>query len=76
MNSDNRVFRGKVIEKFGTISAFALAMNWSQRKASYITTGRQEMTAKEMEDCAEKLDVDNIADFMRIFYPHLSIKWS
>jgi len=69
-------FRGRVIEIYGTIGKFADAMNWSGRKASYVTTGRQFLTVKEAEDCAEVLNVDNVNDFMRIFYPTLSIKWT
>ena len=52
------------------------AMNWSGRKASYITTGRQIMTIKDADQCAEVLEVETMKDFMRIFFPILSIKWT
>jgi hypothetical protein len=65
-----------VIAKFGTVGNFAKAMKWSGRKASYVTTGRQILTVEEAAQCAEVLDVDNEKDFMRIFYPLLSIKWT
>lgn len=68
--------RGRVIEKCGTIGNFAHEMNWSGRKASYVTTGRQVLTIKEAEKCAEVLGIDNVEDFMRIFYPMLSIRWT
>ena len=74
-NSTNEL-RGKVIEKFGTVGKFAEAMQWSGRKASYVTTGRQVLTIKEAEKCAEVLGVDNRQDFMRIFFPALSNKWT
>ena len=32
------------------------------------------LTVKEAEECAEVLGIDNADDFMRIFYPMLSIK--
>ena len=76
MQNPASVLRGCVIEKFGTVGKFADAIHWSARKASYITTGRQIMTTKEAEECAEVLNVDNEKDFMRIFYPLLSIKWT
>lgn len=76
MQNPANVLRGCVIEKFGTVGNFAKAIRWSGRKASYITTGRQIMTTKEAEECAEVLDIDNEKDFMRIFYPLLSIKWT
>lgn len=76
MQNQASAFRGRVIEVFGTIGNFAKAMNWSGRKASYVTTGRQDLTIKEAEKCAEVLSIDNMNDFMRIFYPMLSIKWT
>lgn len=68
--------RGEAIKKFGSVSKFAEAMKWSGRKASYITTGRQIMTVKDAEECAEVLDIMSMKDFMRIFFPVLSIKWT
>lgn len=76
MQNPANAFRGRVIEKYGTIGKFAEVMGWSGRKASYITSGRQIMTVEEAEKSAEALDVDNEKDFMRIFYPMLSIKWT
>lgn len=76
MKRNVKPFRKKVIDTCGTLSAFAEAMNWSARKVSYVTTGRQDLTAKEIEECASVLGVDNAEDFMRIFYPYLSIKWT
>lgn len=76
MQNDCNAFRGRVIEKHGTIGNFATAMNWSGRKASYIVSGRQVMTIREAEQCAEVLDVEDEKDFMRIFFPSLSIRWT
>ena len=76
MQNSANALRGRVIEMFGTVGDFANAMNWSARKASYVTTGRQTLKVEEAEQCAEVLDINNIDDFMRIFYPTLSIKWT
>ena len=76
MNNQAAALRGRVIEKFGTIQNFASAIKWSGRKASYITTGRQAMTIDEAQECAEVLQINNNEEFMRIFYPQLSIKWT
>ena len=65
--------RGRVIEKYGTVGNFAKAMNWSARKASYVTTGRQELTIKEAEKCAEILEVKSLQEFKRIFFPGMTI---
>lgn len=76
MQNDCSALRGRVIEKHGTIGNFANAMKWSGRKASYIVNGRQAMTIGEAEQCAEVLDVEDEKDFLRIFFPALSIKWT
>ena len=76
MSNAASAFRGRIVEKFGTVQKFAEAMHWSGRKASYVSTGRQIMTIAEAEKCAEVLDVENEQDFMRIFFPMLSIKWT
>jgi len=76
MQNPANPFRLRVLEIYGTIGKFADAMHWSGRKASYVTTGKQDLTVKEAEECAEALFVDNMEDFMRIFYPLLSIKWT
>ena len=75
-NSAANAFRGRVIEKFGTVGEFAKAMDWSRRKASYTTTGRQALTVTEAEECAEVLGVDNPGDFIRVFHPALVDKWT
>ena len=76
MNNPAGALRGRAIEIYGTIGKFADAMNWSGRKASYIVNGRQAMTIEEAEQCAEVLDVEDEKDFLRIFFPTLSIKWT
>ena len=76
MQNSANALRGRVIEICGTVGKFAEAMKWSGRKASYVTTGRQMLTVKEAEECAEVLGIDNADDFRRIFYPMLSIKWT
>ena len=69
MERSENPFRGKVVEKFGTISAFADAMKWSGRKASYIVSGRPDLKVEEAYKCAEVLEIDDISEFLRIFMP-------
>ena len=68
--------RGEAIKRCGSIANFAKAMKWSGRKASYITSGRQIMTIKDAEQCVEVLNIEEMEDFLRIFFPMLSIKWT
>ena len=76
MSNAAGAFRGRIVEKFGTVQKFAEAMHWSGRKASYVSTGRQILTIAEAEKCAEVLDITNEQDFLRVFFPTLSIKWT
>lgn len=59
--------RGRIIARYGTISNFAKAAEWSHRKASYILNGRQEATASDIEKMAMLLHVSVSDDFRRIF---------
>ena len=66
MQNQSNALRGRVIEMFGTIGNFADAIKWSGRKASYVTTGRQALTVKEAEKCAEVLNIDNSDDLVKL----------
>lgn len=59
--------RARIIATFGSINEFARAMQWSQRKASYIVNGRQEPTGKEIESMAVALNVE-IPDELRTLF--------
>ncbi len=63
----NLVLRGRIIAKFGTIGKFALALNWSRRKASNILNGHQEATASDIERMANVLGVEVPEDFRLLF---------
>ena len=76
MSNAASAFRGKIVEKYGTVQKFAEAMHWSGRKASYVSTGRQVLTIAEAEKCAEVLDIENVQEFLRVFFPVLSNKWT
>ena len=65
--------RGKIVEMYGSIGRFADAMGWSKRKASYITGGRQQPTVEDVEMMAEKLKIEEAREFMRVFYPNVSM---
>lgn len=64
--------RGIVIEKYGSMSRFAIALNWSGRKTRDIVSGRQIPTAKDIGQMATTLNVTSPKDFMRIFFYDLS----
>lgn len=60
--------RGVVAEKFGSCAKFAKALNWSGRKTRDIVSGRQDPTAKEIKEMADKLEVKEPTEFMRVFF--------
>ena len=72
----NRNLRGAVYSHFRTLSEFAVAIGWSYSKACRIVNGEQEPTANEITLIAATLDVENQAEFMRIFFEEMSTKWT
>ena len=76
MNGKTSALRGKIVEEYHTIAAFSDAIGWSRRKGSYVATGRQCMTVNEVARCAEMLNINKAEDFMRIFFPEVSIIWT
>ena len=63
----NLNLRGRIISVYGTIGKFALALNWSRRKASDIVNGNQEATASDIEQMANALNVELPEDFRLLF---------
>lgn len=65
---EGNVLRGVVAEKFGSCAKFAQALGWSGRKTRDIVSGRQVPNAKEIKDMADKLEVREPLEFMRVFF--------
>lgn len=61
--------RELLVRKFGSIAKFAEGIGWSYRKAYAILNGKQEPTASEMEEIAQKADMQSPEEFVRFFYP-------
>lgn len=60
--------RGRIVAMFGTLDAFAKALGWSARKVSYIVSGKQEPTGKDIECMADALHVEIPAELRTIFF--------
>ena len=67
--------RGAVLAKHRNISSFAKAMHWDRKKASRIVNRQQLPTAKDMEDMAVELDVQDCDTFVHLFLPSVPTKW-
>lgn len=72
---NSNALRGAVMTKFNSITSFANAMGWDRKKASRIINFKQRPSAKEMEQMAICLDVQDVCSFVLLFLPSLATKW-
>ena len=64
---NNLALRGRILGMYKTLGGFAEAIGWSRRKVSYIVSGRQEATAKDIEQMCDALNVEVPEDFRLLF---------
>lgn len=60
--------RELLLRKFGSITKFADAIKWSNRKAYAIVNNKQEPTASDMEAIANIVEMQNPDEFVHFFY--------
>ena len=63
-----RTLRGRIVETYGSIRAFAEALGWHEQKAWRIVSGAQEATASEISAMADALHVDIPDDLRALFF--------
>lgn len=68
---DHIALKSKVLAKFFSITAFALAIGWSRNKASRIVNGVQEPTCDDIVDLTTVLDLGE-KEFFDVFFAQLS----
>lgn len=73
MAFDYSKLAGRIVEKFGTRSAFAKAMGWSERTLSLKMKGRVQWSQTDMNRTAEVLDFP-YSDIGAYFFCPLSSK--
>lgn len=73
---DYMTLRGAILSKFKTIGDFSVAIDWKRSKASRIINGIQEPDTKDIQELAEVLNINSADNFMNIFFPALSTKWT
>lgn len=73
---ENKRLRGEVYARFKTVGEFAQFMGWGRNKASRIVNGIQAPDSKDIENLAEKLNVETSEEFVDIFFPRMSTKWT
>ena len=76
MREGNSEIRGIVLSQFPNISSFAKAIGWNRKKAARIINYGQKPSAKDMEQMAECLKIQDVYSFVSIFLPSLSTKWT
>ena len=60
--------RGAIITVFGSVRAFAKVIGWSNRKAYAIVCGRQEPTARDIEQMCDLLNIEIPAEMKALFF--------
>jgi len=60
--------RGRIISMYRTVLNFSKAINWSSRKAYDIVNGKQEPTAKDIEEMCDVLNVPIPEDMRLLFF--------
>ena len=58
MSYDFSKLRGRIVEKYGTLGAFAEAMCWSERTNSLKINGKSEWKQSEILAASELLEID------------------
>lgn len=66
------ILRGKIISMYRTLLNFASAVNWSSRKTYDIVNGKQEPTAKDIEDMCKALNVQIPEEMRELFFDNAS----
>ena len=61
------IIKGRIIERFGSLSKFADAVNWSSTKISRMMSGKQEPSVKDVKDMAVALEITNPVDVVALF---------
>lgn len=67
------LLRGAVVSKYGSMEKLAQEIGWSGRKTRDVVSGRQTMTVADIEKLADALHLQEPTEFMRIFFPRMSI---
>lgn len=73
MEYETNELRGEIVAKFGSMEKCGKAIGWSGRKIRDVVTGRQSMTAGDIEQLSSALSVKTVERFMKLFFPNLSI---
>ena len=61
------ILRGRIISMYRSLLKFGRELGWSSRKTYDIVNGKQEPTAKDIEDMCKALQVE-IPEDMRILF--------
>lgn len=62
-----RTLRGRIVEMYGTLRAFSVALGWNEQKVMRIVNG-QEPTASEIIAMANALHVEVPEELMLLFF--------
>jgi len=61
------VIRGKIIERFGTLTKFATEIGWTPNKVSRVLRGQQELSATDIKQFSLALKISEPSDVVALF---------
>lgn len=67
MDYDYRKLRGRIIEKYGTLQSFAIAMHWSERTLSLKMNGKRYWKQPDIDMAASLLGIQK-NEFVTYFF--------
>lgn len=71
MYLNRMTIKGLAISKYNSMGKFANKIGWSARKTRDILSGRQQPTAKDIEELALALEIIDADEFVSFFYPQM-----
>ena len=65
---------GLAMSKFKTVTQFSKAIGWGRQKASRVINKQQNLTASDIEQLRDVLEINDADTFMQLFFPDQSTK--
>lgn len=71
---NSRKLRGKIVEKYGSISAFSKKMNVSEVSVHKFLSGKSDWNRSRLVEASNLLEVSSPEEFSDLFFCYKSLK--